>query len=529
MENSKKLTTKARAAVYIRYSSENQRDGYSVEYQADECKKYIQEQGYNFIKSYVDEAVSGKSTNNRAAFFELLADVKAGHYDVVVVYKYSRFARNLLEATLYRQQIEKAGAKLVSAMERINDSTPEGRMMRNIIMTMDEYYSDNLSTFVLSSMYTAAKNGKFLGGKYPYGYKVDENNRFVADEKESEVVRRVFDLRAAGMAIPDIVRALHADGLRSRSGKRFTRSFLAKMLQNERYIGTYKYEVTGYEPIYIPNAFDALVTSQQWDAVQEITKRESRAPYIKARTTKRVYPLVGKMYCGQCGEPFRGNGKRIKNKSGEYTGELVYYTCRGQHVHNICDIGSVRKDIVEPFIFGKIKELILNEASIDEIAEIVYNSVKTNGENGAGEIAKMKKEKAQAEKRLENLLDLYIDGKISKDILDKKSEALQTGLDDITSRLQTKEFAEANKMTIDKIKDFLREMIGKLETADDTVKKAIASQFIRKITVHKTEISIELMVTPYFLEDKGSNGGALYSLSSNRVQSTRGKIPTAFL
>lgn len=529
MENSKKSSTNARAAIYIRYSSENQRDGYSVEYQMDECKKYIQEQGYNFIEAYIDEAVSGKSTNNRAAFFELLSDVKAGRYDVVVVYKYSRFARNLLEATLYRQQIEKAGAKLVSAMERIDDSTPEGRMMRNIIMTMDEYYSDNLSTFVLSSMYTAAKSGKFLGGKYPYGYTVDENNRFVADKKEAEIVRRVFDLRAASMNMTDIVRALHADGLRTRSGKRFTRSFLAKMLKNERYIGTYKYEVTGYEPVYIKNAFEPLVSQQKWDIVQEITKKESRAPYIKARTTQRVYPLVGKLYCGKCGEPFRGNGRSFKNSNGEFTGELVYYTCRGQHVHGACDIGSVRKDLIDPFVFGKIKELILNEEVIDEIAEIVYKSVKTDGENGADEIAKMRKEKAQAEKRLESLLDLYIDGKLSKEILDKKSEALQSELSDITSRLQTKEFSEANKMTVEKIKSFLLEMIEKLESADDTVKKAIASQFVKKITVYETEIFVQLMVSPFFLEDNGSNGGALYSLSSKRIQSKRGKAATAFL
>ena len=129
--------SKLRAAIYVRYSSENQRDGYSVEYQLEECQNYIQSQGYEFIQSYIDEAVSGKSTKDRNAFFELLSDVKKGFYDVVIVYKYSRFARNLMEATLYRQQIEKNGAKLVSAMERIDDSTPEGRMMRNIIMTMD--------------------------------------------------------------------------------------------------------------------------------------------------------------------------------------------------------------------------------------------------------------------------------------------------------------------------------------------------------------------------------------------------------
>lgn len=525
MGNSQIITTPApRAAIYIRYSSENQRDGFSIEYQSDECRKYIAEQGFTFIKEYIDEAVSGKSTANRAAFFELLADVKSGLYDVVIVYKYSRFARNLMEATLYRQQIEKAGAKLVSAMERIDDSTPEGRMMRNIIMTMDEYYSDNLSTFVLSSMYTAAKSGKFLGGRFPYGYTVDENGRFVADEKEAAIVRRVFDLRASGMNPADIVRTLHADGIRARSGKRFTGSFVAKMLKNERYIGTYKYEVSGYEPIIIPGAIEPLISAEKWDAVQEILKKESRAPYIKARMRHRVYPLVGKMYCGQCGEPFRGNGRRLKNKdTGEYDRERVYYTCRGQHVHNVCDVGSIRKDQIEPFVFGKIRELILNEKFVDEIAKIVHDMISQGGENAAEEIAELRKEKMQAEKRLESLLDLYVDGKITKEILDKKSAALQAELVDVSARLQTKEYAEKNKFSLAKTKEFLLDMIEKLDASDDTVKKAIAEQFVKKITVGKTDVSVELMVNPSFVTDNSVSGGALYSLSVTRTESTQGK------
>lgn len=521
-----KDNTALRAAVYVRYSSENQRDGYSIEYQLDECKKYIKEQQYEFLKAYVDEAVSGKSTNNRTAFFDLLSDVKNGLYDVVIVYKYSRFARNLMEATLYRQQIEKNGAKLISAMERIDDSTPEGRMMRNIIMTMDEYYSDNLSTFVLSSMYTAAKSGKFLGGKYPYGYTVNDDNKFIENKAEADIVRRVFDLRLAGMSPIDIVRTLHADGLRSRTGKRFTRSFISKMLTNERYIGTYKYEVSGYEPIIIENAFEGLISLDKWQAVQEIIKREKRAPYVKSRLRHRVYPLVGKIYCGKCGEPFRGNGRRIKDpETGELNREIVYYTCRGQHVHNNCDIGSVRKEVIEDFVFGKIKELILNENVINDISEVVYKSV-DNVENDLTEdISKLKKEKAQIERKLENLLDLFLDGEISKAILNKKSDELETDLKDLNSRLKTMEFSAANEITVDRIHGFLLDMINQLETADDTVKKAIASQFIDEIIVYDTEVTVKLTVSPHFMTDKVFNGGALYSLSAIRKPSRKGTRP----
>lgn len=513
--------TALRAAIYIRYSSENQRDGYSIEYQMDECKKYIDEQGYLFEKAYIDEAVSGKSTNKRDAFFELLAAVKSGLYDIVVVYKYSRFARNLMEATLYRQQIEKHGAKLVSAMERIDDSTPEGRMMRNIIMTMDEYYSDNLSTFVQSSMYTAAKSGKYLGGILPYGFSVNENGEFVENKAEADIVRRVFELRAAGAMPSEILRIFQNDGVRGRNGKPFTQQLLNKIVRSEKYIGTYKYTVKGYDPIYIENAFAPIVPRELWDKVQHILdtvidKRTKSRP-VKGRARKNIYPLTGKVFCACCGEPFTGNSKG---------NGLAYYTCRGQDKLQICNNGSVHKTVLEDYVFGKIKELILSENHIDEIARIVVETLdnSTTAEDIETDIKALKKEKADIERKLENLLDLLLDGAISKDILQKKSAALQEELQAVESALKSKEYTASAAVTYEGIRGFLIDMIKQLENADEIVKKALASQFIDKIIVGTDDITVRLTVSPVFTGDKLNNGWALFTLSPKRKKSRSGGL-----
>lgn len=509
--------TALRAAVYIRYSSENQRDGYSVEYQLDECKKYIKEQGYEFINAYIDEAVSGKSTNNRDAFFSLLSDVKNGLYDVVIVYKYSRFARNLMEATLYRQQIEKNGAKLISAMERIDDSTPEGRMMRNIIMTMDEYYSDNLSTFVQSSMYTAAKQGKYLGGILPYGFSVNENGEFIENKAEADVVRRVFELRAAGAMPADILRIFRDEGVRGRNGKPFTQQLLNKIVRSEKYIGTYKYAVKGYEPIYIENAFAPIVSRELWDKVQIIVDNLNVKRAAKGRARKNIYPLTGKIFCACCGEPFTGNSKG---------NGLAYYTCRGQDKMQICKNGSVLKPVLEDYVFGKIKELILAENHVDEIAQIVLQTLDNSNadENIEADIKALKKEKTDIERKLENLLDLMLDGAISKDLLNKKSAALQDELKGVESALKSKEFSASSAVTFEGIRGFLLDMVKQLESADDAVKKAVASQFIDKITVGADDINVRLTVSPFFTGDKLNNGWALFTLSPKRKKSRSGGL-----
>lgn len=509
--------TAQRAAVYIRYSSENQRDGYSIEYQMDECKKYINEKGFVFEKAYIDEAVSGKSANKRNAFFELLADVKKGLYDVVIVYKYSRFARNLMEATLYRQQIEKNGAKLISAMERIDDSTPEGRMMRNIIMTMDEYYSDNLSTFVQSSMYTAAKSGKYLGGILPYGFSVNENGEFIENKAEADVVRRVFELRAAGAMPADILRIFREEGVRGRNGKPFTQQLLNKIVRSEKYIGTYKYTVKGYDPIYIENAFAPIVPRELWDKVQHLLDNANVKRAAKGRARKNIYPLTGKIFCACCGEPFTGNSKG---------NGIAYYTCRGQDKLQICKNGSVLKSMLEDYVFGKIKELILSENHVDEIARIVFDTFSngTANEDIEAEIKALKKEKADLERKLENLLDLMLDGTISKDILQKKSEALQAELKSVGSALKSKEYTASAAVTYEGIRGFLLDMIKQLETADETVKKALASQFIDKIIVDTDKINVRLTVSPFLMGDKLNDGWALFTLSPKRKKSRSGGL-----
>lgn len=422
-----------------------------------------------------------------------------------------------MEATLYRQQIEKHGAKLVSAMERIDDSTPEGRMMRNIIMTMDEYYSDNLSTFVQSSMYTAAKQGKYLGGNPPYGFQINKNGEFVENKEEADIVRRVFDLRASGAMPADILRIFLEEGIRGRAGKPFTQQLLNKIVRSEKYIGTYKYSVKGYEPVYIENAFAPIVDKKTWDAVQILIDKNAQKTAPKGRARKSVYPLTGKIYCACCGEPFTGNSKG---------NGISYYTCRGQDKLHICKNGSILKPVLEDYVFSKIKELILSENHVDEIARIVLDTLENNNadENLESDIKSLKSEKADIERKREKLLDLMLEGQISKDMLNKKYEDLQIELNNINKALKAKEFAVSSIVTYEDIRSFLITTIKQLEKADDTVKKAIATQFIDKIIVNEDDVNVRLTVSPFFIGDKHNKGWALFTLYPERSKSRSGGL-----
>lgn len=509
-----KISEKKRAAVYVRYSSENQRDGYSVEYQLDECKKYIESEGMLFVNSYIDEATTGKTTDNRAAFFQMLADVKRGLYDCVIVYKYSRFARNLVEASIYRQQIEKAGAQLISAMERIDDTTPEGKMMRNIIMVMDEYYSDNLATFVSSSMHTAAKSGKILGGAALFGYRRNEEKKLEIEPREAELVKRIFELYANGMPLGRIVEHLNADGIRTRRGNPFSESGLYAILRNEKYIGRFTYSVEGYETIVIDNAIPAIIDAETWQRVhQRIADYALNTTTPRPRKKERIYPLTGKITCGCCGNVFFGSAKARAKTDVEYN----YYVCRGKKHLKICTNKDIRKEHLEAFVFGEIKKHLLNPEVIEKLTEETYAIIADGAEDLGADLKKLKAEKAKIEKKLEALLDAMLDGDMPKSMMKKKSAKLNESLAEIEKQLDRKQVAAASAVSKDMIRGFLTQLMQDLDSGNPELQQAVAEQMVRNVIVSEDEVTAEIGVNfNYFFRDEDQNGGAILRISLKR-------------
>lgn len=485
--------TRRRVAVYIRYSSENQRDGYSVEYQLDECMKYINENNMIFVKAYVDEAVSGKSTDNRNSFFEMINDVKRGEYDAVVVYKYSRFARNLVEATLYRQQIEKAGAQLISAMERIDDSTPEGRMMRNIIMVMDEYYSDNLATFVRSAQYLAAKNGKIMGAIAPLGLKYNDEGTLSINEDEAPAVRLIFEMFADGASQASILRQLDALGYRTRNGIPYKASTISGMLTNEKYIGRYSIELEGYEKIVHENAFDALIDMNTWHRVQERLNKKKAEKEAKPRMRKRSYPLTGKIVCKHCRHNYIGCAK-----GGIHKGVRVdynYYVCKGKDDKRICKNKNIRKERLEAFVFEQIRKNLFNEDVMENLAAEIFNILSEDGTPSADDLKALRAEKKKIEKKLEKLLDSFIDGDLPKSVLQKKSASLTEQVNAIDKQITRLDIARASVVTLDKVKTYLKTLMYNLESGDPDLQKTVVDQTVHKIYISEDTVELVLQVS----------------------------------
>lgn len=135
--------------IYARYSSDNQRDE-SIEGQLRECMAFAEKNDITILNTYIDRAFSAK-TDNRPEFQHMIADSKKKMFDVVLVWKYDRFARNRLDSLLYKQLLQRNNIKLVSVTEPIMNSSV-GIIVESMIDSYNEYYSAELAEKVTRGM-----------------------------------------------------------------------------------------------------------------------------------------------------------------------------------------------------------------------------------------------------------------------------------------------------------------------------------------------------------------------------------------
>ena len=157
-------------AIYARVSSDRQDVDLSISAQLKALREYAARNGYTVIKEFVDEAESGRSTA-RPAFREMISMARMKHppFQMILVWKLSRFARNREDSIIYKSLLRKQGIQIVSINEHIED-TPTGRLMEGIIEVIDEFYSSNLAQDMIRGMRENASRGFFNGSRPPFGY-----------------------------------------------------------------------------------------------------------------------------------------------------------------------------------------------------------------------------------------------------------------------------------------------------------------------------------------------------------------------
>lgn len=375
-----------KGVIYARYSSDNQREE-SIEGQLRECKEYAERNDITILGTYIDRALSAK-TDNRPEFQHMIKDSAKGLFDVVLVWKLDRFARNRYDSARYKNLLKKNGVKVISARENISEGS-EGIILEAMLEGYAEYYSAELSEKVIRGLTDNALKCKYNGGTVPMGYYIDEQQYYQIDPKTAPVVLEMFTKYSEGATMQELVNLLNSRGMRSIRGGKITLNIMNHLLKNRRYMGEYS-----YRDVVKEDGIPAIVPKELFERVQERLAKNKKAP--ARHKAEDDYLLTTKLYCGKCGSFMVG-------ESGTSHTMKVhrYYRCVNTKKRKLCDKKAVKKDWIEDLVVNYTMKAIMN----DEVMERLIDTLMELQKKESTDLPLLKKQLAETEKGINNMLN----------------------------------------------------------------------------------------------------------------------------
>ncbi len=350
------------AAAYIRVSTDDQLE-YSPDSQLEKIRLYAERNQILLPKEFifVDEGISGRKTKNRPAFNEMigLAKRKPKPFDVILVWKFSRFARNREDSIVYKSMLRKEhNIDVVSVSEDIGDDKLS-ILIEAIIEAMDEFYSINLAEEVKRGMTEKAKRGGVLS--IPgFGYKV-ENGEYIIVPEEAEIIRKVFDDYVNGKGLLTIAKALNAMGIKTHRGNKIENRTVEYWLNNPVYIGKTRWNPDGKlsrnymadTAIITDGPHESIIDIETWDKAQEKMKaqKERFRKYFNPDRKGLSHWLTGILRCEKC-------GKVLSYQGG-------YFGC-SERSRGKCDgVGYIKAERVSKIILDILSEMELPNVELE--------------------------------------------------------------------------------------------------------------------------------------------------------------------
>jgi Site-specific recombinases, DNA invertase Pin homologs len=381
-----------KAIIYARYSSDSQREE-SIEGQLRECKAYAEKNGITILTTYIDRALSAK-TDNRPEFQRMIKDSAKGLFDMVLVWKLDRFARNRYDSAHYKATLRKNGVKVVSATETIaEDST--GILLESLLEGYAEFYSAELSEKVIRGLTENALKCKYNGGGLPIGYTIDSEQNFQIDPLTAPIVLEAFRRYDKGATVKQLVDFLNSKEIQTYRKKALRIDCVKRLLKNRRYIGEYKYRDT-----ITPNGVPAIVPQELFDRVGERLEKNKKAPARK-KAKEAMYLLTTKLFCGCCGAYMCGESGTSRNMTIHQ-----YYKCVTAKYKKACKKKTVKKDWIENLVIEHIIKFLFDDVLMNDLTDTLVDFQKKENTT----LPMLKQRLIETEKGIENILNAIQQG-----------------------------------------------------------------------------------------------------------------------
>ena len=515
--------------IYARQSLDK-KDSVSIEAQIELCKNRLNSD--DTYEIFWDKGFSGGNTN-RPEFQKLLNKIKKKEIHKVICYKLDRISRSVSDFSTLMNNFDNLNVQYMSATENIDNTSPMGRAMINIIMTFAQLERENDSVRAKDSIDYRIKKGMFTGGKTIFGYnneKILLNNKQTAiltiNESESEIVKMIYDKYLYdNMSIRKLAKWLNENGYTKR-GKKFDYSKLPSILRNPTYCSAderiYNYfycnsvsihndisEFTGKNAIlpYKRNLDSAvkdsyndaliiiglhkpIIDSKTWIKVQD--KLSKAVTYAPRTGQSKVTYLSGLLKCGKCKKPLSVHittANRIK--------PYRYVKCDNVGIAICENKGCFNLEIIETVI-----EEQLNNYCNSDILEILskkYTSSKQIDNKLIDKKDDLKTKIKLIENKIDKLFDKFLDDELSKESLVLKIKPMEVDKNNLLNELKLLESTllndENNLMNLELVNDYIKTFNITYDKLDFESKKSFIRGIIKNIYIYdKGNITIDFFI-----------------------------------
>ena len=362
-------------AAYLRDSGGDDQD-MSLDQQEAEIRRWAQQNGYIITRFFRDEARPGSSVTGRDAFSRMIDYFRqpGASETGIVIWKYSRFSRDIDDAQFYKADLRRRGYKIVSIKDNIPDGA-EGRFFEASIDWMNQRFLDDLSTDVKRGLHHIVDSYGAVPGTPPFGFmrqpidmgkrrdgSTHHLHRWVPNPETAPIVRKIFELRAQGKSYSNILDEIP---------KVVAKNSLSTLFSNQLYIGTLVYGDKEY-----PNYCEPIVDQSTWDQVQKLRREHtlhqhlsSDAGTMQIRRRTSTHLLSGLIYCSKCGSPMYS--QTSKQKNGTYYSS---YACNRAKRRRDCDAKNIPEKVLDKAILANLQEYIMQPDHILEIQKIALES-----------------------------------------------------------------------------------------------------------------------------------------------------------
>lgn len=470
------------AAAYIRVSTEEQTE-FSPESQLKAIRKYAKEHDMILPEEFIftDEGISGRKAEKRPAFQQMIgtAKLKPKPFDVILLWKFSRFARNREDSIVYKSMLRKqCGIDVVSISEQIGEDKTS-ILIEALIEAMDEYYSLNLAEEVKRGMMEKFSRGGVVS-QPPFGYSA-RDGVFTPNE-HADTVRMIFSDYLSGMGARAIARKLNELGICTAKGHNFENRTVEYILTNPVYIGKLRRSKNGRDTldryhqskentIIVDGSHTPIIDIDTFENVQEKISGAKKHYPKYSRQAPVEFMLKGMVRCSNCGATLT-----LQSKHG------------GLQCHNYAR-GACK---VSHFIkLGKLNTLITDRIKADFENNFFDIDINITSQSDDSNNQAIESAIAREEKKLQRIHEAYEAGIDTLDEYKERKEKIQLSIDNLKRQIKTttpeKSPAELLKGKVGECMDFLES-----SQSSENLKNVMLRSFVEKIIFVRPAGAVEI-------------------------------------